>query len=151
MSVWFTWSDAADGVTVRPVIAGATVTDAAADWPVEAVAVTVALPAVTAVTRQDEPETAAVITVAELEVQLASVGPPVDGPPEICTAKFTASPTFMLAEGGVMDSVIGGFGAMGTVTSSPQAPSAKAPRLRATIALFREKSCIHPPLSRSWR
>ena len=83
MSVWFTCSDAADGVTVRPVIAGATVTDAAADWPVDAVAVTVALPAPTAVTRQEAPDTAAVATVAELVVQLCSVGPPVAGPPEI--------------------------------------------------------------------
>jgi hypothetical protein len=145
---------AADGDTASDVMAGAgadTETDAAADWPVEAAAVIVALPAATAVTRQAEPDTVAVATVAELEVQLASVGAPVLGPPEICTAKFTDSPMFILAEGGVMDSVIGAAGATGTVTSSPQAPSAKAPRLRAMIALFREKSCINPPLSRSWR
>ena len=107
----------------------------------------VALPAPIAVTRQDEPDTVAVATVAELEVQLASV----EALFEIWTAKFTASPTFIVAEGGVMDSVVGAAGATGTVTSSPQAPSAKALRARATIALFREKSCIRPPLSRSWR
>jgi hypothetical protein len=84
---------AADGDTASDVMAGAgadTETDAAADWPVEDVAVIVALPAPTAVTRQDALPTpavavadVAVATVAELDVQLASVGPPVLGPPEI--------------------------------------------------------------------
>ena len=145
---------AADGETESPEIAAAgaaTETDAAATWPVDAVAVIVALPAATAVTRQVEPATVAVTTVAELVTQLASVGLLVTDPPEIWTAKLTDSPTFIRAEGGVIESVIGASGVTGTVTSSPQAPSAKAPRLRATIALFREKSCIHPPLARSWR
>jgi hypothetical protein len=88
-----TASCAADGDTASDVMAGAgadTETDAAADWPVEDVAVIVALPAPTAVTRQDALPTpavavadVAVATVAELDVQLASVGPPVLGPPEI--------------------------------------------------------------------
>ena len=124
---------------------------AAADWPVEAAAVMVALPDATAVTRHAEPDTAAVATAVLLEVQLASVGAEVVEPPEICTAKFSDSPMFMLADGGEMVRTTGAAGATGTVTSSPQAPSAaRAPRLRATSALFRLKSDMHPPLARFW-
>ena len=74
------------GETVRPLIAavaGVTDTDAAAVPPVEAVAVTVMLPAATAVTRQAPALTAAVATEALLEAQAVSVGGVVALPPVI--------------------------------------------------------------------
>jgi len=118
--------------------------------PVDVVAVMVALPAATAVTRHAPALTAAVATVALLDVQLASVV--LAAPPVIWTAKLSVSPTFMFAFDGEMLTDSAGDTGAGTVTSSPQAPSAtRAPRLRATSALFREKSCINPPLARSWR
>lgn len=131
--------------------AGATVIDAAAMPPVEAAAVIDTLPEATAVTRQVEPCTAAVATAVLDDVHDASVGGVVALPPVIWTARVVVSPMFNVALGGVIETTTGLSGAAATVTSSPQAPSAvNAPRLTATIAIFREKSCINPPLTRSW-
>ena len=75
---WFTATLAAAGDNCKPLMAaaaGATVTAAAAMPPVDAAAVTDTLPEATAVTRHEEPDTAAVATAVLLDVQLANVGP----------------------------------------------------------------------------
>jgi hypothetical protein len=117
---------------------------------VEAVAVIVLLPAVTAVTRQELPVSVAVATAGVPDVQVVIVGGVVVLPPVSWTTNVADSPTLRLALGGVIDNTTAGGG--DTVTSSPQAPSTlSALRATASNAFFREKSCIHPPLTRSWR
>ena len=139
------------GVTTSVLIAAAgaaTVTCAELALPVDDVPVIVALPAAIAVARQAEPASVAVATAALLDAQLAKVGGDVTLPPVIWKLNTALSPTLRLALGG--DTVTNSEGATagGTVTVSPQAPSAtNAPRLAAINAFFGEKSCINPPLN----
>lgn len=122
-----------------------TVTAEEATCPVVAAAVTVALPADTAVTRQELPACVAVATAALLEVQEASVGAVVVLPPVTCTAKTNDSPMFIAALLGVM-MITTGLTCTGTVTSSPHAARPLiAARLAVSNAFFREKKCILPP------